>query len=423
MILEASLNGPVRKTAAILLALGLAAVLTVLVFFDFVSNTLADDRAVVDTETLRAAVAYFPAAGSLHARLAQAEITSADGDLNRAALHARRAVELAPHNYKVRLLLASALESTGLRDAAESSLRDAVRLAPHFTDPHWQLGNLLMRERRIAESIPEFREATRSDPALLPLTFELLWHASGRDSALMGSLVEDRPADQLRLARFFLKQRRPAEATDIMDRLDVTQSLAPAEAGGFVDELIGAGHLDLGRSIWLRLVGANPETLIFNGGFELDQGRFAQFDWKIGGNNYANVTVDSTTSRTGTRSLRIDFKGKDTTRLDNEISQLIPLAPGGAYRLECFARTSGLVTPEGPRLVVSEHKSGKWLASSPPLASGNADWSLVHIGLLVPDSTGKSAAFTVSIKRKPAFSYDDPTSGTVWFDDFTIVRR
>jgi hypothetical protein len=26
----------------------------------------------------------------------------------------------------------------------------------------------------------------------------------------------------------------------------------------------------------------------------------------------------------------------------------------------------------------------------------------------------------IGIKRKPKFSYDDPTRGTVWFDDFSI---
>ena len=28
----------------------------------------------------------------------------------------------------------------------------------------------------------------------------------------------------------------------------------------------------------------------------------------------------------------------------------------------------------------------------------------------------------ISIKRKPRFSYDEPTRGTVWFDDFSMKQ-
>jgi len=32
-------------------------------------------------------------------------------------------------------------------------------------------------------------------------------------------------------------------------------------------------------------------------------------------------------------------------------------------------------------------------------------------------------AAVLSIVRKPAFSYDDPTRGSIWFDDFSITEE
>jgi len=33
------------------------------------------------------------------------------------------------------------------------------------------------------------------------------------------------------------------------------------------------------------------------------------------------------------------------------------------------------------------------------------------------------SAVLISIKRKPKFSYDEPTRGTVWFDDFSLKEQ
>src|SRR5438045_9223265 len=95
-------------------------------------------------------------------------------------------------------------------------------------------------------------------------------------------------------------------------------------------------------------------SLVWNGSFEgkILKG-FEQFDWTIGQSQYARIAITSGIAHSGARSLRIDFAGRDTTRLDEEIKQLVLVKPGVRYRLECFIKTEGLLTPEGPRLAVS----------------------------------------------------------------------
>jgi hypothetical protein len=151
---------------------------------------------------------------------------------------------------------------------------------------------------------------------------------------------------------------------------------------------------------------------------------FAQFDWLFGRSEYARLTIDAAVAHSGSRSLKIEFAGRDTTQLDNEIKQLVPVRPGARYTLECYAKTSELETPEGPRVVVANSASPAWIAASEPVSRGSGDWQRLAVDFVAPLSVsgGMSAVF-ISIKRKPKFSYDEPTRGTVWFDDFSLKEQ
>jgi hypothetical protein len=62
------------------------------------------------------------------------------------------------------------------------------------------------------------------------------------------------------------------------------------------------------------------------------------------------------------------------------------------------------------------------VAQSDPVAAGSNDWQHLVVDFTAPQSASRDApAFYVTIKRKPKFSYDEPTRGTVWFDDFTLT--
>jgi hypothetical protein len=94
--------------------------------------------------------------------------------------------------------------------------------------------------------------------------------------------------------------------------------------------------------------------------------------------------------------------------------------PGGRYRVACYVKSNQLVTPEGPRIVVTD-KSGNWIAASDPIAGGTNDWKPVSFEFVVPPNVAPAAASVyVSVKRRPKYSYDEPTKGTIWVDDFRI---
>ena len=63
-------------------------------------------------------------------------------------------------------------------------------------------------------------------------------------------------------------------------------------------------------------------------------------------------------------------------------------------------------------------------ATSSPVAGDEQGWQRLTMEFVAPESADKAATggqiLTLTISRKPKFSYDEPTRGTVWFDDFTL---
>lgn len=427
MTLDLKLNKLSARLAVALAALVCCAFLVIVIVSRFVVGTLADDRLLVTRDTLRVPVEYFPGSARLNARLAAAELAASDRDLAGAVLWAGRAVYLSPYDYRFRLTLASAQEANGDREAAEESLRAARTLAPNHWDVHYRLGNLLVRQGKLNEALDELRMAVASNNELLPGTLDLIWRVSSGDVAALRVVSGSGASTRLTLAQFLLKVSRPTEAAEVFGSVDRNDRLASAkESSAFLSSLIAAGKLEAARKLWSDLAGRDDRTaIISNGSFESDILRdFSQFDWSFGHSEYARLAIDTATARTGSRSLRIEFTGRDTTRLDDEIKQLVPVRPGARYTLECFVKTNGFESPEGPKVIVTDTASSNWIGGSEPVAQGTRDWQRLAVDFVAPQSsTGEMSAVFVSIKRKPRFSYDEPTRGKVWFDDFAMKQQ
>jgi tetratricopeptide (TPR) repeat protein len=405
-----------------LLTVAICACLALLIVSRFVVGTLADRRLQVTRGMLKMPVEYLPGSARLNARLAAAEFAESDRDLAGAKVYAERAVNLSPFDHRFWLTLASIEEATGDRRSAELALRTACELAPNYWSVHYRLGNLLVRERKVAESQEEFRRAIAANDTLTPGALDLVWQASRGDVNAVRSVCENNPTAKLALAQFLLGKSKPVEAAEVFNSIDrASRVSAAAESSAFMSGLIAAGKMETARDLWSDLVGVDRgAALIWNGGFESDiQRSFSQFDWSFDRSEYAILSLDPGSAHSGSRSLKIEFAGRDTTTLDNEIRQLVAVTPGARYVLECYFRTEDLEAPEGPRVVVTDDASN-WIAASAPVPAGSSDWRPLSVEFVAPQ-TGKGAV-VISIKRKPRFSYDEPTRGAVWFDDFSMKQ-
>jgi tetratricopeptide (TPR) repeat protein len=428
MVFEFNLDKPVARAALAIVAVAFSAALVLVIFYQFVIGTLADDRLPVTRNLLEIPLEHFPNSSRLNARFAQNEVVESDRDLSRAEFHAQRAINLSPYDYRLRLTLAAAKEANGDRAAAEDALKEALAMDPANGDAHCRMANLLVREGKLDESLDHFKAAIAYNGDLLGATLDLIWRASRGNVDAVTRAAGDDPKAKLKLARFLLQQSQVNDAIAVLAGVDRSERLASQDSPAFLNSLIAASQFGVAHGLWSSLVGADApglparESLIWNGGFESDILKdFAQFDWSFSPSEYARLNIDATVAHGGARSLKLAFAGRDTTNLDNAIKQLVVVKPGERYKIECFVKTSELLTSEGPKLVVSDAASPEDIASSEPVAAGSSDWQPLSVVFVAPRSkSGDSSAVYVSIKRKPKYSYDEPTKGSVWFDDFTM---
>jgi tetratricopeptide (TPR) repeat protein len=392
---------------------------------NFTVGSLTDERASIPLDILSAASNAYMSSARLHARVAQ--VSEEEGDLVQAEEHAVRAIRLSPQNFNYRLLLASIEEAGGDVDSAEQSLRSGLSLAPNKTEVHWQLANVLLRKGDLDEAVDHFREACALNVKLLPLTLNLAWRFSSENPDVVESITGNQPGARLKLAEFFLKHENVDKAVKVFSQLGPRVRQYPTEARQFLDGLIAAGELQRARDLWVNAIGDTVRDigLIWNGSFESEIAKdFTQFDWITYNDEYARIRIGNGAAHTGERSLRIEFAGRDTTRLDGEIKQIILVRPNAHYKLQYYANAEKLVSPEGPRVVVRPKDSKDQIAASEPIVAGKAGWQRFDFDVDVPPSpNSETVPLVITIVRRPKFSYDEPTRGTVYFDDFTLTEQ
>ncbi|MEO6726875.1 MAG: hypothetical protein ABIP14_16425 [Blastocatellia bacterium] len=400
----------------------------------FVTQAVANPQLPMELATIEAAASYFPNSARLQARLAAALVENgiAPGESHeelsaRAFTHATIAVRLAPANHEYRLLLAAAAELQGNLEEAEAALRESVRLAPKDTNAHWQMANLLLRMGKTEESLGEFHAVTTADPSRLPNVCALIWQATGADLKALDRVVSGEPQARVALALFLVGQSQFDAAAKVFSAVDRNVRLDAAESGRVIDAMLRAQQWGLAGRLWRETVAepsaeANAEALLFwNGGFEQTPRKgLAQFDWQIGRSNYARVAISSVRARGGKNALRLSYLGIDTTRLDQEIQELVSVRPGASYRLEYFAKTGNLVTPEGPQIAILRPDNRAMIAASATIAPGSSDWQMMRVDFVAPPD---AAAVLVTVRQTPRFSYVEPTQGIIWFDDFSLKAK
>lgn len=424
MIIHFSINTIFSKLMVILLSVIIFVVIAGTAAWYLVLGTLTDDRITIPQNVLAAGVQYLPNSPRLQARLANSEIQGADRDLNQAEIHIRRAIELLPGEYTYHLLLASILESQGNREEAEKSYRTALSLAPNYLEVHWRLANNLVRQGKINESIEHFRIAASGNLGLLPNAYDLIWTLSNGNIATLKAITDPAPKAQLMLADFLVRQSSFTEAANIYRRIDRLSRRAEPESVSIINGLIAANQLPLAHELWSDVINEDPNKvapLIWNGSFESAiNPALNQFDWNFKDNEYARIVIDPQNGHSGSNALRLTFLGKDTARIDGEIKQHLVLKSGKKYRLECQYKTRELITSLGPRIVISDPAAKNVIAASEPLPEGTRNWQAISLEFTVPAS---APDVLLQIQRLPKYSYDDPSRGVVWFDDFVLKEQ
>lgn len=420
-----------------LVVLLIASTLVVLLGYHNLSVRFASDtRFQIDRQGLLAIHRNIPNSPRLNNRLAESYLRDVAIDeqaLKSALYHARMAADRSLWDYRTAHILGSILEISGDLEGAERALRSAVRLSPNYTRANWALGNLLARQSRLEESLPYLTNAASHDPALYPSVFDILWEISDGNENLVTQITANNADAQFKLVDHLLDRSRDESALRLFRQIDPQRRRNSTRTLNFILRQIDGGNYFHARELWSELYPEkiSTENLITNGGFEqqtmLDRGRIDEletlFEWRVTPSRYAQIGIDGVSSGDGARSIRVLFIGKDTTVLDKEIRQQIALKPGSRYRLTFAYRTSQFSSPLGPRVAITSDK--EIIAQSEAIQSGSvgtrAGNSWIESGFEFSAPIGSGRRY-VSIIRQPQFSYDDPTTGVVWFDAFSLIE-
>lgn len=403
--------------------------LTITVLVEFTLRTLGTDGYTVTPDKLISTIEYFPAASRLRIKLARYYLEQRPPNLDAAEELMLEARRWAPYARQYPLLLGEIRLARGDAEGAEAAFSDALRLAPADHVVHWRLANCLLAAGKTDQSLKHFRSVLDLNPVLLPLTLDLLWQASDGNVASLVQVAGDSTDSKLKLASFFAAKSRPGEAVAVFSSIEPNSLKTLPSTSVFLNDLIAKGEFGTAYDLWVRLKEPQSPTSpnpIWNGDFAWPiSSDLKQFDWQIQESAYAKVRIDPAEGYLDKGALEIDFLGRDTTVLDQEVRQIFMVRQNIKYQLSFFVKGDGFLSPAtGPITIVVSSMKGNSpsspISKSSPFPSGTYGWKEMGVDFRSPSADVDLIPVAISLKRQPRFVYDEPTKGHVWLDDFTL---
>jgi hypothetical protein len=309
------------------------------------------------------------------------------------------------------------------QEGALRALRQSVALAPYYAEPHWQLGNLLLRMGQMDEAFSELRQAAIANPFLWPNVIDLAWGVYRHDAgAVVRVLHPETDTARMPLALFFARNNQSAAAFDQFRQFHSMGAASRNSTDALLDSLLQAKAFTEAYEVWARL-----KNLPLTSAGELRDGGFEEaivfgksgFGWQIAQDN-PNVTMsfDEGEHQSGKRSVRIDFRG-NSNPTSPLLSQLMLVKPLTHYHVGVFALSKDFVSAADPiiTLVDASDPKGTVLAQSPPLHSDPGVWREFAIDFATNAGT---QAITISVARQGCANNPCPAFGTVWLDSISI---
>jgi O-antigen ligase len=335
-----------------------------------------------------------------------------------------RAVALRPEDYNLWMNLGFARQQSGDAAGALDALGQAVRLAPFYAEPHWQLGAQLLNEGRREQAFQEFDRAVNSEPDLLASEMNLAWeNVRGDVGTLLKIIQPESQAAKAGLARLLIEHGETAEA---MALLRQAGGAAEGLRRNFVADLLSQKRFIEACHLWS---GGHRETggaelcetaVVADGGFEKEV-YFEEtgFGWRVAKNTEGlSILLDTNQPHSGFRSLLFNFKGDSPARTPL-VSQLILVEPNTRYRLGFAARTQGLMTTGPPTVELADAGDGQALTPPTLFTRGNVGWQDYAVEFVTGQAT---SAVSLTVRRQECPLQPCLIFGRVWLDDFSAQK-
>ena len=336
------------------------------------------------------------------------------GQLAEAISEVERAIKLRPKDYFLWQELGRLRDENSDSQGAIHALQTATRFAPFYAQPHWQLGNLLLRDDQTANAFREMRIAASSDPELFSTMVDLAWGVyEGNARQVVEAVAASNDHESAVLADFLFQHDSKDTALEIVRGL---KEVSRNDLAHLVEVLTRAEEFDFAYRLW-----SGKDVELCDGGFEqpinVDNSGFGWQPTKL--TQTVKVLLDSAQSQNGKHSLRIDYSG-NFDEATPVITQLVPVEKNSQYRLAFYTRSENLMSAGLPNVVVKSATGEKqMLAESSALNKGTNRWSAFSF---VFDTDDKMKAISVNIQRAACNVKPCPIVGRAWFDGFVLTK-
>lgn len=330
------------------------------------------------------------------------------------------AISLRPRDYLLWVYFGMASDQMNDSNTALIAFDQAAKLAPSYSKPRWQRGNVLFRLGRYDEAFADLRQAVQNDPRLLPNLIDLSWGASGHDAKITELLVEPtNPESHGALATFFAKRGKGEAA---LTNYRAAGSLTEDGKRTLIRDLIANACVKEAFEIWSASHTSTAVRIgqVFDGGFEgtlnFDD---IEFGWLIPrASTGVALSLDADRPHSGARSLLVTYNG--IANLSAHIlSQLVLVEPNSTYRLTFAARTKDIVTGSPPVLIVYEGDGKREIARSQAIGQMNADWKIFTVDVPCGATTN---AILISLGRDNCAAPPCPIFGSLNLDSVSLER-
>jgi tetratricopeptide (TPR) repeat protein len=273
-------------------------------------------------------------------------------DLRAAVSEYYEAVKIRPDDFALWLGLARARELAGDNEGAVAAAKQAILLAPFYAQPHYQVGNILLRAGRRDEGFRELRFAGASNPTLMPGVIDLAWRLSSGNVQFVQQAIEPNTPEAYRMLGQYFRQRKEIDSAIAM--FTAAGAASEVDRQSYVAELLAANRFGEAARLWSvgHSNGVAPGVMI-DPGFEQESDlNEPGFGWRLGESREGfQLSLDTANPKEGRTSLKIEFKGASNPA-SPIVSQLVLVDRRARYQLRFAIRAEDIVSGGLPQVVV-----------------------------------------------------------------------
>lgn len=381
-------------------------------------------------------------------RLAQAVGDGTAEQLVEAISSLRTAARLSPEDFRIQVTLGQALSRHDESAEAKQAFLRAQQLAPGYYEPHWALGNFLLRTSDIEGAFAAFRQALAIRPSEVPLLFDYAWNTYNGDVAAITKALAPPDSSKAQFAGLLIAHGKSTEGMKIWQDLQAKDAnLARGQTQNFINQLLAGQQFGAAYSVWKEAAQrknlrddlteeqladdtqwftvnkADAGSLLHNGNFEGDLALSNAppfLAWRLTQTKGLSISRDSAARKDNNIALRLNFDVSGNIGFAI-LEQMVPVTPGAKYHLSFTAKTEDLITLSAPIVEVYDPADTKRLhASTKPLPLRNNDWANYELDFTAPAGT---EIIVVRLLRNACGEPPCPINGKIWLDDIKLEQK